>query len=119
MKRFAFALAIVMVLGLVLTDLCMAEKKAETVTVTGAVSVEKDDDDNVTAVTLTADGTAYKVVLDGKGKKLADLDGKNVEAKGTVEDKDGAKWLTVSEYKEVVEEEQADDDAEEAPNLDW
>lgn len=118
MKNYVFAVAMVMVLGLVLADLCLAEKKAETVTVTGTVSVEKDDDDNVTAVTLTADGTAYKVVLDGKGKKLADLDGKNVEAKGAVEDKDGEKWLTVSEYKEVVEE-KADDDDEEAPDLEW
>jgi len=119
MKRgMASALVLALILGLVLTNAWAGEKKAKEVTLTGTVSVVKDDDDNITAVSLTADGEAYTVVLDSKGKKLGeDMDGKNVEVKGTVEEEDGNKMLKVSEYKEVKEEAAEEDagDAEEAP----
>ena len=85
------------------------EAKKRVVTVTGAVSVDRDDDDKVTSVKITADDGVYNVVLNAAGKKLADMDGKTVEAKGRVRTKDEETWLRVSAFKEVKAEEEADE----------
>ena len=43
----------------------------------------------------------YQVTLDDRGKKIAELDGKDVKATGSVITKDNVKWLTVDSFKEV------------------
>jgi hypothetical protein len=86
--------------------------KAKPVTGTVAVTKEKVKDDKgveteaIKAITITSGRrdapVVYSVVLDDNGKKVADLDGKRVKATGTVEEKDGNKWLTVQACEEVV-----------------
>jgi len=79
---------------------------------TVAVTKEKVKDDKgvetevVKSITITStkktETTVYNVVLDDTGKKLAEMDGKKVTAKGTVEEKDGNKLLTVTSYEEFI-----------------
>jgi hypothetical protein len=82
------------------------EKKAEAapaqVTVVGKVMVTKDAQGAVTAIKLVAEKATYNVTLDAKGKELANMANKQVDAKGTVADKAGVKTITVKEFKEVV-----------------
>jgi hypothetical protein len=82
------------------------EKKAEAapaqVTVVGKVMVTKDAQNAVTAIKLVAEKATYNVTLDAKGKELAGMANKQVQAKGTVADKAGAKTMTVAEFKEVA-----------------
>ena len=47
------------------------------------------------------DAKASNVMLDAKGKKLAEMDGKEVVAKGVEVTKDDAKWFKVASFKEV------------------
>ena len=69
-------------------------------TVTGTVAAAAADAPE--AATIKAGDVTYKVTKDDKGKELAEkAKDKKVEAKGTVAEKDGAKWLTVTEYKIV------------------
>ncbi len=79
------------------------EKPKKTQAVVGTVAVTKakeGDAEVVKSITITAtrkgETTAYSVVLDDNGKKVAEFDGKKVKATGTVEEKDGTKWLTVA-----------------------
>lgn len=91
-------------LGLFTASAVLAEEapaEPQKVTVVGTVSVTKDDAGAVTAVTVTAQDAAYSVTLDENGKKLAELDGKEVEVMGVVTEKDGVKWITVESFKEV------------------
>jgi len=76
------------------------------VTVVGTVSITEDDDWNITAVKLTEEGgTVYNITLDAKGKKLGnDMDKNKASVTGTLAEKDGAKWLTVTSYKAVDED---------------
>jgi cell division protein FtsI/penicillin-binding protein 2 len=54
------------------------------------------------AATLKAGPVTYKIVKDDNGKIVAkDANGKKVEIQGTVANKDGAKWITVSVCKIV------------------
>ncbi|MFC1672190.1 hypothetical protein ACFL01_03540 [Planctomycetota bacterium] len=111
-KNMVIAITAALILATALADLCLAEKKTETIT--GTVTVVKDEDNNITDVTLSTDDAVYTIALDAKGKKLGEaMDGKKVEAKGTVEETDDGKVLTVTEYKEVKEEAAPEGDAEE------
>jgi flagellar basal body-associated protein FliL len=79
-------------------------KEAKPATVVGVVAVEKEDDE-IKGVTLTAKRKDQEVVvnveLDEKGKQLGEeMDGKKAMVKGTIKTKDGAKWITVQEFKE-------------------
>ncbi len=86
--------------------------KPRPVTGTVAVTKEKVKDDKgaetevIKSITITSGKkdapVVYSVVLDDNGKKVATLDGKRVKATGTVEEKDGNKWLTVQTCEEVV-----------------
>ncbi|MBM4036824.1 MAG: hypothetical protein FJ291_34250 [Planctomycetes bacterium] len=86
--------------------------KAKPVTGTVAVTKEKAKDDKgvetevIKSITITSGKKdapeVFCVVLDDNGKKVADFDGKRVKATGTVEEKDGNKWLTVQSCEEVV-----------------
>ena len=78
----------------------------EKVTVVGKVTVTEDDDWNITAVKITTeDAKVYNVTLDAKGRALGgDMNGAKVQATGTLAEKNGQKWLTVLEYKEIEEE---------------
>jgi hypothetical protein len=74
-------------------------KKAETVTVTGMVDEMKDKKGKVTGYTLKTDTETYML----KGKKVAGMMGKKVEATGTVSTaKGGKKVLTVKQVKEAM-----------------
>jgi hypothetical protein len=76
------------------------------ITVTGTVTITEDDDWNITAVMLTEDsGAIYHITMDAKGKALgSDMDGNKVSVTGMLAEKDGAKWLTVANYKAVEED---------------
>ena len=77
-----------------------APAKAETVTVTGMVDATKDKKGKVTGYTLKTDTDTYSVA---KGKKVAAMVGKKVEATGTVSTaKGGKKTLTVKQMKEAM-----------------
>ncbi|OHB56720.1 MAG: hypothetical protein A2Y12_12740 [Planctomycetes bacterium GWF2_42_9] len=70
----------------------------------GRVLVEKDANGVVTAVKIQSRRTLgdYNVVLDEKGKELADtMASRIVQVEGKVEEKDGVKWLTIESYKEL------------------
>ena len=80
--------------------------------IVGQLFVERGEDNVIVAVYLdTEDGEEYKVVQDETGKKLGkDMDGKLVEATGTVkiegEGDDAIRWLTAKGFKEVKEDEE-------------
>ena len=69
--------------------------------VIGTVKEVKDQNGIVTEVTVKGPRETYQVTLDAKGKELGStMDGKKVKAVGTVEVKDGVKWLTVEKFSE-------------------
>jgi len=85
--------------------------KPKPVVGTVAVTKEKVKDDKgaeteaIKSITISTAGktpAVYSVVLDDNGKKVADFDGKRVKATGTIEEKDGNKWLTVQTCEEFV-----------------
>lgn len=80
-------------------------KKKRTPSVVGTVAVTKDGD-TIKSITITSvrktETIAYSVVLDDNGKKVADLNGKKAKATGTIEEKDGTKWITVATCEEYV-----------------
>lgn len=93
-----------------------ADKAAEEVSVTGKVSVTKEED-AVKAITITSgkgdDAKVYNVALDDNSKGLADHDGKEVTAKGTVAMADDCTMtLTVTSF-EVAGEEKKEEGGEE------
>lgn len=72
-------------------------------TIRGRVIVEKDADGNITAAKLESrrHGT-YNIVLDEKGKELAEkMADKFVAVTGTVQTQDDQQWLTVEKYTEM------------------
>jgi len=79
-----------------------APKKPAEVTVVGTVQKTVDADGKLTAVQVAAEKAPYDVVLDDNGTKLAELAGKKAQVKGSVEEKDGKKILTVASFKEVA-----------------
>jgi hypothetical protein len=114
MKRYTGVTALV-VAALVVTMAapCLVQaEQAKKVTLTGVVSVSRDDDEKVTSISLFVGETQYSVTLDKKGLELADLDGKKVEATGTLVEKDKVKTLTVQTFKEIEEEEDWGDGGE-------
>jgi hypothetical protein len=114
MKRYTGVTALV-VAALVVTMAapCLVQaEQAKKVTLTGVVSVSRDDDEKVTSISLFVGETQYSVTLDKKGLELADLDGKKVEATGTLVEKDKVKILTVQTFKEIEEEEDWGDGGE-------
>ncbi len=93
-----------------------AGKAAEEISVTGEVNVTKEED-AVKAITITSgegdDAKVYNVALDDNSKGLADHDGKEVTAKGTVATADdGTMTLTVTSF-EVAGEEKKEESGEE------
>ena len=80
-------------------------KKKRTPSVVGTVAVTKDGD-AIKSITITStkknDATAYSVVLDDNGRKVAELNGKKVKATGTIEEKDGTKSITIATCEEYV-----------------
>lgn len=74
-------------------------KKPKKATVVGTVAVTKENDaagaEVIKSITISTPKASCSVVLDENGKKVAELDGKKVKAVGTMEEKDGTKWLTV------------------------
>jgi hypothetical protein len=70
------------------------------VTVKGKVEVKKDAAGTITAVMIKTWDKTYHVTLDAKGMELGAMEGKHVEATGTVMKKDKEHWLTVEKYTE-------------------
>jgi len=72
----------------------------------GTVEVTKDKAGDIKAVTLKVGAlfkSTYHITLDEMGKELGTkMAGKKVIATGTVEKKEGAKWLTVTKYSAVT-----------------
>ena len=109
MNRRILGLALVTMCGLMvalMVGTALAEEQAKVV---GTVSVTTDDDDNITAVRLTAGNIVYNITLDGNGRRLGEqMESKKVEVTGTLREQDDAKWLTVTSFKEIKEEEEED-----------
>ncbi|MFZ0033964.1 MAG: hypothetical protein WAK60_03105 [Sedimentisphaerales bacterium] len=79
-----------------------APHMAATVRVEGTVSVTKDANDVVTSIEITtATKAVYHVTLDKKGKELGSLNGKEVEARCVITEKDKQKWVTVHEFRPI------------------
>ena len=81
-----------------------AEKAADLAKVKGMVKVTKEGDKvaKIEIVAKEKDAEKAYVVAEGEQSKvIAGLDGKEVEASGTVAEKDGVATLTVKEVKEV------------------
>jgi len=76
--------------------------KPDQITVVGMVQKTVDAEGKLTAVKVVAPKGTYDVTLDANGIKLADLDGKKAQVKGTVAEVDGKKVLTVASFKEVA-----------------
>lgn len=69
-------------------------------TITGIVTAAAPDAPE--AATVRVGEVVYKVAKDENGRKVAtEANGKKAEIKGNVEDKDGAKWITVLSAKLV------------------
>jgi len=67
----------------------------------GIVKEVKDQNGVVTEVTVKSPRETYQITLDAKGKELGkSMDGKRVKIVGTLEVKNGVKWLTVEKYSE-------------------
>jgi hypothetical protein len=113
MMKTLVVCAMTLVLGVGYATAAAAEKKAgekkapvaKVETVVGKVEVTKETKDAkevVTAIKIKAEKGVYNVALDAKGKELATMAGKEVQAKGTVAEKNGVKTLTITECKEVA-----------------
>lgn len=67
----------------------------------GTISVIRGEKDKMTAMALTdKDGTVYHITLNAAAKSLGLKDGQEVQLKGSVEEMDGKKWLTLDESKD-------------------
>ncbi len=103
-----WAVLAVLVAAVALPGVVFAAADEKLTEVTGVVKVEKTDAGAaVKAITITQKAAkegdkdvVYNVVLDEKGKTLAELNGKTVVAKGVVTVKEGVSSITVKEVKE-------------------
>jgi hypothetical protein len=87
-----------------LASTCLAAE-GETVKLQGLVSVLRDANDVITSVQLVTDQETYSVVLDANGLKLGEeLEGEKAAVEGTVSKEGDQKWLKVSKFKAVEEE---------------
>ena len=91
----------ILLLGMIVLALCVSVVMAEEIVVQGTVAVTKDADNNITAITLNAGEVVYSVVLNEKGKELATSDGKKVEVRGVVTEKDKVKFIEVNSFKVI------------------
>jgi archaellum component FlaF (FlaF/FlaG flagellin family) len=105
MKQAIGILCLAMLMAALWASTCSAAE-GETTKVQGTVSVTKEAD-AIKSVQLTTDTDTYNIELDENGLALGEMDGLQVEVEGTVTvpEKDGPKWLKVSSFTEVVEEE--------------
>ncbi|MEI6235931.1 MAG: hypothetical protein WCT04_22985 [Planctomycetota bacterium] len=70
----------------------------------GKVSVQKSGDGKLTAVKIIVDSVVYNVTLDDIGTQLGkQYEGITAEVQGTVTDKKGEKWITVTHLGAVPE----------------
>jgi hypothetical protein len=73
-----------------------------TVKLEGTISVTKDSNDVVTSIKLTtARKAVYNVTLDKKGEELGGLNGKEVEVRCVITEKNDQKWIQVHEFQLV------------------
>jgi len=103
MKNILSIAVVLCVAALMMAPMALAGEKAadKKVDAVGVVKATKDQEGKVTDVKLmTAEG-AFTVALEGKGADLAKMDGKSVEAIGTVTERNGAKVLNVQNFKEA------------------
>jgi hypothetical protein len=81
-----------------------ANAAAEIVSVVGTVGVVKSAKNEVEGVTITTTaGATYHVVQNAEGKMLAKDEGKKVDAKGSVMEREGKKWLHVKSCMMIPE----------------
>jgi hypothetical protein len=96
LRRVAWVALAIGFVGLVFTRAASAEEQ----TITGIVRAAAPDAPE--AATVRVGDVVYKVTKDDNGRKVAtDANGKKAEIKGTVEDRDGVKWITVISAKLV------------------
>jgi hypothetical protein len=70
--------------------------------VTGTVVANKNKAGKITGFALKEDsGQNIMLSKHGKGMELRKMVGKKVEAKGTLEESKGKKWITVKEFKTI------------------
>lgn len=86
------------------------EKQKQEITITGFVTgTEWDDNDHVVSIEISTEDDDYMVDNNKQGEELFDFVDEEVEVTGFVrEDRDGAKWVTVTSY-EVLDEEEDED----------
>ena len=82
-------------LGAVASCYSAESPKSDTITITGIVKPAPRTADE--AATVLADKVLYKIVKDAKGQIVArDAANKKAEIKGTLAERDGVKWITVT-----------------------
>jgi hypothetical protein len=104
MKAFKMLAAVTMVGFLFAVAVGAESMEPKEKTVKGKVEVMKDASGTVTGVEIKTWDMKYHVTLDAKGMELAAMEGKHVEATGTVEKKDHEHWLTVMSFQEKEKE---------------
>ena len=97
------AITVTLVSGLV--SLAAEGSEPNVVTLQGFVSTSTDANNVIKSVRLTTDeNIIYEVALDEKGIELGEkMDGKQVEVKGIVTEKDEQKWIEVQSFKALEE----------------
>jgi len=95
---------LILTIALFLALFAVTAVRADETTLTGVVAVVAAEGGDITAITLTVGEKAYSVVLDEKGKALAELKGKTVKVTGTVAGEEGKQTITVSASEEVKAE---------------
>ncbi len=110
MKKLLSAVVALALCATVAMAVTEAKEKNDLKVVKGVVQVTKEGDQvqKIEIVAKEKDEAGNEVekaycVAGDKASEVAKLEGKEVEAKGTIEDKDGVATLTVKEVKEVAE----------------
>ncbi len=96
-------------------------RAGETTAIVAYVVAEYDGEENLVGLVLEEEqGGLFRVVLDQRGRQLgSELDGEWVEVSGTVVERDGESWMTVSGYSLPARQEEEDQWIEEEEVEDW
>jgi len=75
-------------------------KTPEERVVHGTPAIERAADGTLSAICVNSSKRVYHVVLDEKGKQLADMEGMRLAVTGMYERKGEERWLTVSDIRD-------------------
>ena len=96
-------------------------RAGEVTAIVAYVAGDFDGEENLVGLVLEEEGGGlFHVVLDQRGRELGnEFDGEWVEVSGTVVERDGESWMTVSGYSLPARQEEEDEWVEEEESEDW